>query len=1314
MEFRVLGPLEVVVEGRPVSITSPRQRALLALFLLHANEALAWERIAEALWGEDVPASGAKTVAFHVYRLREALEPDRREGATSAVVATEPAGYVLRLEPDQVDAVRFERLAAEGRARLVDDPAAARQHLAEALALWRGEPYADVAYEAFAQQEIRRLDELRLGALEDRIAADLACGNHGAVVGELERLVGEQPLRERARGQLMLALYRGGRQGDALRVYGEGRRLLSEELGIDPSPELQQLEAAILRQDARLAATGPGPSGPRNPYKGLRPFGEADSADYFGREALVARLLERLALAARAGGLLAVVGPSGSGKSSVVRAGLLPAVRAGALPGSAAWSIAVMLPGAHPFRELRAALAAAGRPLPVRANGRRNGPGDGGRLLAAVVPEGAPRVLLVIDQLEELFALVPDPAERARFLAALAAGLAAGAGRLLAVVTVRADALDALLRSPEVGELVRAGTELVTPLSPGELERAITLPAAAVGVRLEPDLAGRMIGDVARRPGGLPLLQYVLTDLFDRCDGETMTRQGYEALGGVAGTLGRRAEETFAGLDVEHREIARRVFLRLVVAAPTGDPVARRSPRTELHGTDPDPASVDAVIDAFVRSRLLAVDRDAVSGEPTVEIAHEALLERWPRLAAWIEGSREDLWMRRRLTDAAAEWVGAGRDPGYLLAGSRLQLFASWANTTAIDRDAAGVELLEASLAEQQRRDAETAAHAAHERDAEQRARARERGLLAVVAIACTIAVLFGAFAFGRNDATREQEAIAKAQKLAAAAVGSLRADPSLSLLLAVRAVRETAGRGYVVEEAMDAVHWALQESAVAYPTGDVPFAVRWGPDGRRGVPLVPIGELVALAERAAGRTLTDEECRVYLDLVACPATPSTAALRALPVRVGAGVIPMERLAAASLAGTRVDIASALPVDLAPLLMPLVAESGMSVTVGAIADDDLAARLDAGTIPDLAIVAQPRTTASLARQGRLVEMTSMVDMETLRARAGDELVHVATFGADGAWPAAGGLYGAPVAIEASSLVWYPAAAFREAGYIVPTTLAELDELSAVMVADGRTPWCLGLEDEGAAATGTAAQGPAAGPSGPDFVEELVLHEAGLAAYDAWTSGSLGFTNSVVRDAFEHFGRLVLRDERVLTGTGSITEIPRSQAPLPLLLDEPLCWLYAATGSERAAIPAAQTGKLGAFAFPPASGMPAGMLRGRSYEIVVFRDRPEVRRLVEELLGDPFAASATAGFVDAGLWPVGPVDPAYRPDTLAATERDLLARAIAEGSFRVDATDLLPDPVERRFASAILAFVDHGAIGLRQELREIGAAWPRDP
>nr|MCU0479362.1 winged helix-turn-helix domain-containing protein [Chloroflexota bacterium] len=170
MEFRVLGPLEVVDDGRQVVVTSPRERALLALLVIHANRTLAWERIADELWGDAPPASGAKSVAFHVYKLREALEPDRREGGEQRVLATEPAGYVLRADPDRIDAVRFERLATEGRALLADDPVAARERLAGALSLWRGEPYSDVAYQSFAQPEIRRLGELRLRALEDRIA----------------------------------------------------------------------------------------------------------------------------------------------------------------------------------------------------------------------------------------------------------------------------------------------------------------------------------------------------------------------------------------------------------------------------------------------------------------------------------------------------------------------------------------------------------------------------------------------------------------------------------------------------------------------------------------------------------------------------------------------------------------------------------------------------------------------------------------------------------------------------------------------------------------------------------------------------------------------------------------------------------------------------------------------------------------------------------------------------------------------------------------------------------------------------------------
>ena len=368
MEFRVLGQVEALEGDERLKVAAGRQLALLALLLVHANRVVSTDRIIDELWGDEPPDSGAKAVAFHVSRLRDALAPGRsragQPGRDGEVLATEAGGYLLRVDPEGLDAARFERLAAEGRALLPADPEAARGRLAAALAEWQGSPYAQVADEGFAQAEVARLEELRLRALEDAVDADLALGRHADVIEPLRVLVDEHPLRERARAQLMTALYRAGRQAEALRVYADGRAVLSEELGIDPGPELRRLEGWILAQDPRLDAPVAGRV-VRNPYKGLRPFDELDSGDFFGREALVDRLVERVGEVARGSHLLLVAGPSGSGKSSVVRAGLVPAIRAGALPGSARWAVASMLPGARPFRQLAAALREALPGLPA-------------------------------------------------------------------------------------------------------------------------------------------------------------------------------------------------------------------------------------------------------------------------------------------------------------------------------------------------------------------------------------------------------------------------------------------------------------------------------------------------------------------------------------------------------------------------------------------------------------------------------------------------------------------------------------------------------------------------------------------------------------------------------------------------------------------------------------------------------------------------------------------------------------------------------------------------------------------------------------
>jgi DNA-binding SARP family transcriptional activator len=247
--FRILGPLEAENERGLLPLGGQKQRALLALLLIHAGETLSVDRIVDELWGEEPPRTATTSLQNFVSQLRKLL------GAEALL--TKPPGYTLRIGGDELDLTRFERLVAE--ARRAASPEARARLLGEALTLWRGPPLADLTYEPFAEAEIRRLEELRLDALEQRLEAELAAGLGGELVGELEALVGRHPLRERLRGHLMLALYRSGRQAEAMDVYHEGRRRLVDELGVEPSRELQKLYRSILRQEATLDAAAPQP-----------------------------------------------------------------------------------------------------------------------------------------------------------------------------------------------------------------------------------------------------------------------------------------------------------------------------------------------------------------------------------------------------------------------------------------------------------------------------------------------------------------------------------------------------------------------------------------------------------------------------------------------------------------------------------------------------------------------------------------------------------------------------------------------------------------------------------------------------------------------------------------------------------------------------------------------------------------------------------------------------------------------------------------------------------------------------------------------
>jgi DNA-binding SARP family transcriptional activator/ABC-type glycerol-3-phosphate transport system substrate-binding protein/serine/threonine protein kinase len=1489
VQFKVLGSLEFQRAGKTVDLGSHKQKSLLALLLIHRNQVVSTDRILDELWGED-GAGKQSALWVHVSNLRSALEPDRPARSEGTLLLTRAPGYLLQVEPTEVDSAIFERLLAEARGLASHDPSAASLVFAEALSTWKGRALDDFTYESFAQAEIHRLDALRLDAVEGRVETDLARGLSNQLIGELEGLVRENPYREHLTALLMTALYRSRRQAEALRVYGHLRERLGSELGIEPSAALRDLEEQILTGDPRLeplpvrrgdGGVDPGlavrgyelranlgktdygtiyrayqpaigrevavkvirpevandptfirrfeadtrliaeldsqqvipiidfwrepdgailveklisggslrsvlergpvtPDGvceivsqaalpltrahelgivhggltldtvlidndgrplitdfamsrdpavpaddiealatcaaqllageegslseltprldpgiasvtadPRrfataddfaeafraavgatqsqvavetvpNPYKGLEPFEEADSAQFFGRERLVERMLARLGGPASASRFLAVVGPSGGGKSSVVHAGLIPSLRAGGVPGSDSWFIVTMTPGSHPFAALERALSHVAVAMPptlleqllARPSGLRHAVQD-------VLPDEVSPLILVVDQFEELYTLT-GPEERQAFTEALVDASTHPQSRLRVVITLRADFYDHPLATRGIGELLRDHTELVTPMTHAELELAITRPAESVGVAVQPALLAALTADSTSEPGALPMLQYTLTELFDGRRGGTMTASAYESMGGLTGALVSRAESLFGALGREGRAAAKQVFLRLVALNEGGADTRRRVLLSELKGTETTEGDLDEMLRAFGRHRLLSFDRDPASRAPTVEIAHETLIGAWTRLGSWIDEARADLRARARLTTATAEWVDEGEDPDFLLTGTSLARYRTWVDDPPVRLTADERAFLEAGVAHEQERES-----AAREQELQgSRLRRRTRALVGLGVVSALVVAL-ALLAFDQRETAQrlssELAASDRARQLVAESGLSLGDNPDLATLLAIEAMRATEATGQALPEAVDALHWALQEANVAYPPDDeeTPIAVRPRGDGNRGVFALPPAFLADLGQQAVGHGFSASQCDRFFPGRPCPdgtqpITPDTT--------IAGGLERYTSLVAdgPKLAGTRVvltgawngEMLDAVSLDWAPVEDAL----GIDVVFQTHRFDqslnDVALEDDGGDIP---IISSPGALADIASQRPLADVGAILGEEYLLDSFGDYLTALGSI--------EGRVHGVPIRTGAgSSLIWYNPEAFDAAGYTVPSSWDELIALSDRMVQDGQHPWCLGVFAFGD--TGWPAT---------NWLESTLLGSEGPEFYDRWVTHEVPADHPAAVGALAKVGQLA-HTPGYLTPR-RVDETGWDEALFLASQDPPQCWMAPFPDFAPVAFDTTAGTSMTPMPFPAVDPEYASAVVGGADFAIAVADRPEVREVLRLMAGPEWGANwATAGGFIA---PHRDFDLDSYTDPVWHAMAASVGRALEADLWRYDASDQMP-------------------------------------
>ncbi len=697
---------------------------MLSALVVRLGTAVEPAELADAYWGEQVPSTWRQQVKTSIARIRTQLGHD--------AVITTGSTYVLGIDPDAIDAVRFERLVSSARQRaLHGEPDRASDLYARALALWRGQPYPDISSWNPAVVEVLRLTEIRTSAEEEWLDARLDAGEHRAVIPDAERLVREDPLREDRWAILALANYRAGRQAEALATVRAARGRLLDELGIDVGQRLRDLETAILRQDPDIApvdvhwdAAG------ECPYPGLEPFGRDDTDLFFGRDADVDALTERV----RAGAVLTIAGPSGSGKSSVLLAGMVPRLAADG------HEVAVIRPGSAGVMALRSAIERGVR-------------------------------VVAIDQAEEL---LQAPTGEAAEFCEIAAGFLEAGGAV--VLTIRSDFLDRAAELPRIGASIGRGVYVLAPLTPEALRVAIEGPARHARLRLESGLVELVIRDASDRATTLPHVSHVLRETWIRREGATLTVAGYEAAGGIAGAIAKTAETMFRSLDGASQELCRSLLLRLVERGADGASLRRRVIAAPLLD---DPARRD-LIDTLIGARLVTVDGDAIV------IAHEAIATAWPRLDGWLEEDAEGARLMGGLTIAAETWDADGRTDDGLLRGARLHATTEWVERAGPDLTAQERALLAASDEHDKDEFRELAERAGRDK----RNNRRLQWAITGAGVLLVAAIVGGGLAAVRGVEAEMAAENARVEALVATSVSLRDSDRDVAALLAAEAFR--------------------------------------------------------------------------------------------------------------------------------------------------------------------------------------------------------------------------------------------------------------------------------------------------------------------------------------------------------------------------------------------------------------------------------------------------------------------------------------------------------------------------------------------